>query len=681
MSRSQTSNTFRAALLLVPGAIVAIVLLMIVPLPPVLLDLLLSVDIGLAVVLLFTAIYVRQPVEFSVFPSLLLVLTLLRLALNVASTRLVLLHGHEGVDAAGHVIMAFGQFVVGGNFVVGVVVFLVLIAIQFLVINHGAVRISEVTARFTLDALPGRQMAIDADLNAGAITDQEARAKRERLRGEADFYGSMDGAIRFTQRDALAAVLITGVNIVAGLIIGVVQHGLDLTTALETYTILTVGEGLVTAIPALLVSMAGGLITTRAASESNLGEEVAVQLLARSRPLAVAAGVLIALALIPGLPKASFLFVALVLGGAAYANRRELAADAKVAEPVAPAAAELAEPATSVDPLGVEVGYALVALVDEARGGTLLTRVRAIRRQIASETGLLVPPVHVADNLQLGPRVYTILVKGVEVARGELYTDRLLAINPGTVTQTVEGIATREPAFGLPAVWVPQDQRDRAIAAGYTVVDPTTAVSTHLSEVVRMFLPDLLTRQQTKDLIDRVGETAPKLVEELVPKLVSVGDVQRVLRQLLRERVPVRDLMTILEALADAAAVSKDLDVHVESVRTALGRAVCRPYQAENGDLTVLSVSPALEDTLLASMTRTDRGTVLALDPARAQALASKLGEALATEDLAQPVLLCSPMLRPHLWRLFSRALPHVVVLSHAEVPAQVRVVSVATLD
>ncbi len=681
MSRSQTSNTFRTALLLVPGAIVAIVLLMIVPLPPVLLDLLLSVDIGLAVVLLFTAIYVRQPVEFSVFPSLLLVLTLLRLALNVASTRLVLLHGHEGVDAAGHVIMAFGQFVVGGNFVVGVVVFLVLIAIQFLVINHGAVRISEVTARFTLDALPGRQMAIDADLNAGAITDQEARAKRDRLRGEADFYGSMDGAIRFTQRDALAAVLITGVNIVAGLIIGVVQHGLDLTTALETYTILTVGEGLVTAIPALLVSMAGGLITTRAASESNLGEEVAVQLLARSRPLAVAAGVLIALALIPGLPKASFLFVALVLGGAAYANRRELAADAKVVEPVAPATAELTEPATSVDPLGVEVGYALVALVDEARGGTLLTRVRAIRRQIASETGLLVPPVHVADNLQLGPRVYTILVKGVEVARGELYTDRLLAINPGTVTQTVEGIATREPAFGLPAVWVPQDQRDRAIAAGYTVVDPTTAISTHLSEVVRMFLPDLLTRQQTKDLIDRVGETAPKLVEELVPKLVSVGDVQRVLRQLLRERVPVRDLMTILEALADAAAVSKDLDVHVESVRTALGRAVCRPYQAENGDLTVLSVSPALEDTLLASMTRTDRGTVLALDPARAQALASKLGEALATEDLAQPVLLCSPMLRPHLWRLFSRALPHVVVLSHAEVPAQVRVVSVATLD
>jgi flagellar biosynthesis protein FlhA len=679
MSTAAVPTKFRASFLMVPGAIIAIVLLMIVPLPPLVLDLLLSVDIGLAVVLLFTAIYVKQPTEFSVFPSLLLLLTLLRLALNVASTRLVLLHGHEGVDAAGHVIMAFGQFVVGGNFVVGVVVFLVLIAIQFLVINHGAVRISEVTARFTLDAMPGRQMAIDADLNAGMITDQEARQRRERLRAEADFYGSMDGAIRFTQRDSLAAVLITGVNIVAGLIIGVGMHGIDLTTALQTYTILTVGEGLVTAIPALLVSMAGGLITTRAASESNLGEEVAVQLLARSRPLAVAAAVLVGLALIPGLPKFSFIFVALVLGGAAWANRRELAPDVPAAA-AKPSSAD-SDPVTTVDPLGVEVGYALVTLVDEARGGTLLTRVRAIRRQIATETGLLVPPVHVADNLQLGPRVYTILVKGVEVARGELYTDRLLAINPGTVTQAVEGISAREPAFGLPAVWVAQDRRDQALAAGYTVVDPTTAVSTHLSEVIRTFLPDLLTRQQTKDMIDRVGETAPKLIEELVPKIVSVGDVQRVLRQLLRERVPVRDLMTILEALADAAAVSKDPDVHVESVRAALGRSICRSYQGENGELGVLSLSPALEDALMASLTRTDRGAVLALDPSRAQSLATRLGEALATEDLAQPVLLCSPMLRPHLWRLFSRALPHVAVLSHAEIPAQVRVLSVATLD
>ena len=677
---SAPSSSMRAAFMLAPAAIFAVVLLMIVPLPPILLDLLLSVDIGLAVVLLFTAIYVKQPVEFSVFPSLLLLLTLIRLSLNVASTRLVLLHGQDGIGAAGNVIMAFGQFVVGGNFVVGIVIFLVLIAIQFLVINHGAVRISEVTARFTLDAMPGRQMAIDADLNAGIITDQEARSRRERLRREADFYGSMDGAIRFTQRDALAAVLITAVNIIAGLIIGVVQHGLPIAEAAETYTILTVGEGLVTAIPALLVSMAGGLITTRAASESHLGEEVAVQLLARSRPLAVGAGVLVALALIPGLPKFSFLFVAAVLGGAAYANRRELPAVEKAPD-TPPPAADAPDVVTAVDPLGIEVGYALVTIADETRGGTLLSRVRAIRRQIAAETGMVVPPVHVADNLQLGPRTYAILVKGVEVARGELYTDRLLAINPGMVSMALEGVTAKEPAFGLPAVWIAQDRRDQAIAAGYTVVDPTTAISTHLSEVIRTFLPDLLTRQQTKDLIDRVAEVSPKLVEELVPKTASVGDVQRVLRQLLRERVPVRDLTTILEAMADAAAISKDPDVMVESVRAALGRSVCRTYQSENGDLRVLSLSPALEDALAASLTRTDRGTVLAVDPARAQALASRLAEALATEDLAQPVLLCSPMLRPHLWRLFSRALPHVAVLSHAEVPAQVRVVAVATLD
>jgi flagellar biosynthesis protein FlhA len=593
-------------------------------------------------VLLLTSIHVKQPVEFSVFPSLLLLLTLIRLSLNVASTRLVLLHGAEGVDAAGSVIMSFGQFVVGGNFVVGAVVFVVLIVIQFLVINHGAVRISEVTARFTLDAMPGRQMAIDADLNAGLINDKEARERRERVRREADFYGAMDGAIRFTQRDALAAVLITVVNIVAGLIIGVFQHGLDLATAAETYTILTVGEGLVTAIPALLVSMSGGLITTRAASESNLGEEVATQLLTRSRPLAIAAGVLTLLAMIPGLPKLPFLFVAAALATAAYVNRREGDPQVQVAEePVA--SPDAVDAVVSVDPLGVEVGYALVTIVDEKQGGALLGRVRGIRRQIANETGMVVPPVHVSDNLQLGPRTYAILVKGVEVARGELHTDRLLAINPGAVSAAVEGTPTKEPAFGLPAIWIAQERRDQAIAAGYTVVDPTTAISTHLSEVIRSFLPDLLTRQQTRELLDRLAQTAPKLVEEIIPKVCTAGEVQRVLRQLLRERVPVRDLTTILEAMADASTVTKDADVIVEAVRSALGRSVCRAYQSESGDLRVISLSPALEDALAASVTRTDRGAVLALDPDRAQRLAGKLGEVLAHEELAQPVLLCTP--------------------------------------
>jgi flagellar biosynthesis protein FlhA len=664
--------------LLAPGAVLAVVLTMVVPLPPLLLDLLLTLDIGLAVVLLLTAVYVRQPVSFSVFPSLLLLLTLIRLSLNVASTRLVLLHGADGVEAAGHVIMAFGQFVVGGNFVVGVVVFLVLIAIQYIVINHGAVRISEVTARFTLDAMPGRQMAIDADLNAGVIDEREARERRERVRREADFYGAMDGAIRFTQRDALAAVLITGVNIVAGLIIGVVQHGLDLATALETYTILTVGEGLVTAIPALLVSMAGGLITTRAASESHLGEEVAEQLLARPRPLAVAAGLLIALALIPGLPKLAFIVIAAVFGAAAYAVRSQPAAAAPEAAP-APAP-EVTEPTIGVDPLSIEVGYALVSLVDEKQGGTLLARVRTIRRQIASDTGITVPPVRVADNLQLPPRGYRILVKGVEAASGELYPERLLAINPGTGTAPLQGVQTREPAFGLPATWISMDQRDNAMGAGRTVVDATTALSTHLSEIIRTYLPDLLNRQQVKEMVDVVGQTSPKLIEELVPKLVSIGDIQRVLRQLLRERVPVRDLTTILEAVADAASVTKDVDAITEAVRAALGRAICRQYQNEKGELTVINVAASLEERLLSSVVRTDQGAVLALDPQQAQTIASRIAKALE-QALAQPVLLCSPTLRPHLWRLFARVLPHLGVLSHNEVPPQTQVVAVATLD
>ena len=673
------AKPIRGTHLIAPAAVMAVVLLMVVPLPPMLLDLLLSMDIGLSVVLLLTVIYVRQPVEFSVFPSLLLLLTLLRLSLNVASTRLILMHGAEGIDAAGHVIMSFGQFVVGGNFVVGTVVFLVLVAIQFIVINHGAVRISEVTARFTLDAMPGRQMAIDADLNAGLIDEREARGRRDRVRREADFYGAMDGAIRFTQRDALAAVLITGVNIVAGLIIGVLQHGLDLSTAARTYTLLTVGEGLVTAIPALLVSMSGGLITTRAASESNLGEDVAVQLLARARPLAVAATVLVGLALIPGLPKLAFLVVAIVLGAAAFAIRQS-AREAEAAPAVAATSAEATDSPALVDPLSIEIGYALVSLADDQHGGTLLNRLRAIRKQIGSETGVVVPTVHVADNLQLGPRTYSILVKGVEVARGDLVPDRLMAINPGTATAPLEGTATREPAFGLPAWWIPVAQREQASAAGYTVVDPTTALATHVSETIRAFLPDLLTRQQTKELIDRVGQSSPKLVEELIPKVITLGDVQRVLRQLLRERVSVRDLVTILEALGDAASTSKDPDALNEAVRAALGRTICRQYQTERGELPAISLAPTLEAKLISAIVRTEQGPVLAIEPTHAQQLASKIADALAGA-LAQPVLLCSPTLRPHLWRLFTRVLPHIGVLSHSEIPPQLRIATVAIVD
>jgi flagellar biosynthesis protein FlhA len=674
------NRTQRAAQLVGPGAIIAAIGLMILPLPPFALDLLLSIDIGLGVVLLLTAIYVRQAIEFSAFPSLLLLLTLLRLSLNVAATRIILLHGSEGVESAGQVIMAFGQFVVGANFVVGIVVFLVLIAIQFLVINHGAVRISEVTARFTLDALPGRQMAIDADLNAGMIDEREARDRREQVRAEADFYGAMDGAIRFTQRDAVAAILITTINIVAGLLIGVFQHGMDVADAAQTYTILTVGEGLVTAIPALLVSMSGALVTTRAASDSDLGEDVAKQLLTGVRPLAVAAGVLGGLALIPGLPKLAFFLVALVLGAAAFLNKQNAAAAEPAADAGAAPAADPIDAAVSVDPLSVEVGYALVSLVDEHQGGTLLSRVKGIRRQIATETGVVVPPVHIADNLQLAPRAYAILVKGVEVARGELYADRLLAINPGTASAALEGIQTREPAFGLPAWWIHTEHRDRASAAGYTVVDSTTALSTHVSETIRSFLPELLSRQQVKDMVDRLSQSSPRLVEDVVPKLLSLGDLQRVLRQLLRERVPVKDLATIVETVADVAQTSKDTDALTEAARGALGRAICRQYQNEKGELPTITLAPSLEERLLSSLVRTEQGPVLALDPREAQGLASKIGRAIETA-MAQPVLLCSAGLRPHLWRLFSRVLPHVGVLSHTEIPTHVKIAPVAVLD
>ncbi len=548
-----TRPTSGTAHLITPVIVITVVMVMVVPLPPMLLDLLLSIDIGLAVVLMLTAVYVREPIEFSVFPSLLLLLTLLRLSLNVASTRLVLLHGHEGTDAAGHVIASFGAFVIGGSFVVGVVVFLVLIAIQYVVINHGAVRISEVTARFTLDAMPGKQMAIDADLNAGLIAEDEARDRRDRIRREADFYGAMDGAVRFTQRDAVAALLIAAVNIIAGLIIGVMQNGLDLATAARTYTVLTVGEGLVTAIPALLVSVSGALITTRAASSSDLGDDMAAQLMARPRSLGIASGVLFGLGAIPEIPMLPFFIVSLVLGAAALASREETEATQPSAPPPETEEESL-QSVIDVDALGVEVGYGLIALVDEKQGGSLLSRIRAIRRQIASETGVVVPPVRVTDNLQLGPRSYTLSVKGIEVGRGELHPERFLAINPGTATLELEGSPTKEPAFGLPAWWVDAGQREVASKAGYTVVDPTTAVSTHLSETVRAFLPDLLTRQQVKEMLDHIAQTDPKLIEELVPKLVGIGDIQRALRQLLRERVPIRDLTTIRAT----AAVGRD---------------------------------------------------------------------------------------------------------------------------
>ena len=590
--------------LLAPAAVMAVVLLMVVPLPPLMLDLLLSIDIGLSVVLLLTVIYVKQPVEFSVFPSLLLLLTLMRLSLNVASTRLILMHGQDGVDAAGHVIMSFGQFVVGGNFIVGIVVFLVLVAIQFIVINHGAVRISEVTARFTLDAMPGRQMAIDADLNAGLIDEREARTRRDRVRREADFYGAMDGAIRFTQRDALAAVLITGVNIIAGLIIGVFQHGLDLGTAAQTYTILTVGEGLVTAIPALLVSMSGGLITTRAASESNLGEEVAVQLLARARPLAVAAAVLTGLALIPGLPKMSFLVVAALLGGAALRDARESrrAAAGRRADATPPPKPRAPAP---VDPLSIEIGYALVALADDKQGGTLLNRLRAIRKQIAARDRRrraagarrrqpAARSAHLRDSRQ-GRR------SGARRARSRSPAGDQ---SRNGHRRRSKAVPTREPAFGLPAWWIPHDAaRTRVGGRLHRRRPDDRAVDAPVGDDSRTFLPDLLSRQQTKELLDRVG--------------ADVAEAGRGARA--EDGVGRRHSARAAAAAARARAGSRSGDdsrgdrrrrAPAPRIRTRspkrfarrMGRTICRQYQNERGELPAISFAPALEAKLMSSI-------------------------------------------------------------------------------
>ena len=672
--------------LIMPLAVIGILLILVVPMPTPLLDLFISLNIVISIVVLLVAMYTREPVRFSVFPSLLLLVTLYRLALNVASTRLILLNGSEGEAAAGAVIRAFGQFVIGGNFVVGVVIFLVLLAIQFIVINHGAVRTSEVTARFTLDAMPGKQLAVDADLNAGAITEAEARQRRQDIQRDAEFHGAMDGAIRFTQRDAVASIIITVINIVGGFIIGVIQHNLSLTAALQTYTVLTVGDGLVTAVPSLLISVAGALITTRAAAEGSLGEDVSAQLLINPRPLAVAAGVLLLLALIPGLPKFPFFLLAGITGGLAYASQQRAAKEEQAvrereqqALAQAAPAPEKVEALLKVDTLALEVGYGLIQLV----GGSeeFLNRVRAIRRQLAVELGIIIPSVHITDNLQLGPREYSILLKGAPVANSELMPESLLAIEPGAVRERLPGVATRERAFDLPAVWIKPADRERALSAGYTVVDPITALTTHLSEVIKAHAHELLGRQETRALLDNLAETHPKVVEEATPKVLSLGEVQRVLQALLRERVSIRDLATILETVADYGAVTHDVNILTEQARAALARIICRQYTNERGELMILTLAPELEYRLVNELTPT-QGAPAAIEPEFGRSVLDRIATAVQTAMAgAQPVLLCAASLRPQLKRLTERFLPNLVVISHHEVAPNVTLIPVGVIE
>lgn len=668
----------------VPVIVIIILIAVIIPLPPLVLDLLISANISVSVVILLSAVYLLNPVQFSSFPSILLLTTLFRLALNIASTRLILLNGGQGAEAAGGVIQAFGQFVVGGNYAVGVVIFLVLLIIQYVVINHGAVRISEVTARFTLDALPGKQLAIDADLNAGIIDQNEARERRVQIGKEAEFYGSMDGAIRFTQRDAMASILITLINIVGGLFIGIFQYGMPALVAAETFTILTVGDGLVTAIPSLLISIAGGLVTTRAASEVNMGEEVSTQLFENPKPAFFASGIVASMAVIPGFPKFSFIFLAATLAFIAYtiseaAKRRDELAPMRDAsgKEVAAATPEKTTSFLKIDSLAIEIGYGLIGVVDVQQGGDFLNRIRSIRKQIAQDMGVIVPPVNITDNLKLGPREYSILLKGVEVARGELASDKFMAINPGNVTGTIEGTPTSEPTFGLPAIWISKDNRERAQLMNYTVVDPATVLATHLTETIRNHAYELIGRQEVKALIDYVSETHPKLTEELVPKTLSVGEIQKVLQNLLREKVSIRDLVTIFETLADYGSQTKDYVTLTEMTRAALSRSIAKSLVNDRGELAVITMAPHWENRLSEALVRGENGTYLALDAKTFEQLVHSLTEVCQKTMASQWTLLCSSGLRFHVRKLIERFIPQLAVISPNDIPPNVQIVSI----
>ncbi len=670
-----------AAEMAVPLAVLGIVLAMVVPLPSFLMDLLIVCNITLSVVVLLVAMSILRPVEFNVFPTTLLLMTLFRLGLNVSTARLILLNGNSGTGAAGHVVEAFGTFVVGGNYIVGVVIFLVLIAIQYVVINHGAVRISEVTARFTLDALPGKQMSIDSDLNAGLIDEAEARQRRRQLATEAEFYGAMDGASRFTQRDAVASILITAINILAGFLIGVFQHGMDLRRALETYTVLTIGDGLVTVVPALMISISGGMIVTRASAEAQLGTEFRRQMFGNPQPLMLASVVLFVIALTPGLPTIPFLLVGSGIGAMAWRMRKRAVQEEtqKTTTTAQAPARENLETLLKVEPLAVEVGLGLVRLVEGGQNSPLLRRLGAIRKQLAGELGYLLPPVRVTDNLSLRSREYSILLKGVEVARFELPQNCELAIPTGKPSAKIEGLETREPAFGIPALWIRPEQTDEARRAGYTVVDATSVLGTHLAETVRRYAYEVFTRQDAKKVLDRVSEENPRVVEDLVPKLMPLALVQRVLQNLLRERVSIRDALSILEALGEAASMTKNPVLLTEYVRQAVRRMVIKPYLNASGDLPAYFLDPGLERTVEAAVEHGEFGSHLNLSPQAIRDALDRLQRVVGTPE-SPVVAVVSSGARCFLRQLVEPSLPNLYFLSHNEIPAGVKVVSLGVI-
>ena len=674
-----------------PLAAISVIFVMMVPLPAWALDFLLALSIAASIIVFLSAMQIRRAVELSVFPTLLLLLTLFRLSLNIASSRRILLHGSEGTGAAGHVIEAFGQFVVGGNYVVGFVLFLALVAIQFLVVSHGAVRTAEVTARITLDALPGKQMAIDADMNAGLIDEAEARRRRQAIAREAEFYGAMDGAARFNQRDSLATILITAINIVAGLLIGTLQQGIELGEAARTYTVLTVGDGLVTIIPSLLVSVAGGITLTRANSAGVLSGEIQQQLLSRPGTLYLASLVSGGMCLIPGLPKVVFLGVA---GGLFWAGRRLAAAAPVAASPeltgVEKKKAEQAQGSDlaallRLEELTLEIGFQLIPLVDEKQGGQLLSRVRSLRRHLSSEMGFLIPPIHISDNLRLKPREYLFSLRGIEIGRWQTEGAQLLAVSGDPRRRPLAGRETREPAFGVPAIWIAPALEDQAIAAGYSVVDAATVITTHLGELIRQHAGELLGRAETKRLMDSLNESHPKLLEELVPKLLTLGEVEKVLEQLLRERVSIRDLGPILEVLIETAAVNKSLVALVEAARQALGRRLVRPLLDAEGQLPVLLLDSALEEEILTTLTPENGPRLLSSAGTPGTPLIRRLTDSVrsligAASEAALPVLLCPSPARFYVKRWLEPALPRLSVVAAGEIPPEIRLRPVATV-
>jgi flagellar biosynthesis protein FlhA len=662
--------------------VIAVLVIMVIPIPTFFLDLLLSFSLITSLIILMVSVFMKSPLEFSVFPSLLLIVTLLRLSLNVASTRIILLNGNTGIDAAGQVIKSFGAFVVGGNFVVGTVIFLILVLINFIVITKGSVRTSEVAARFTLDAIPGKQMSIDADLNAGIITEDQARDRRKNLEREADFYGSMDGAIRFVRGDAIAGIIITIINVLGGFSIGVLQNDLSISEAAEVYTLLTIGDGLVSQLPALIISTAAGMVVTRTASDDNLATELGDQLLNYPNAFYISGGSLFLFGLIPGLPHLPFFLLSSAAIAIAYFKSEDTKSqkqlEAKRQDDVAKAPVqERVESILPLDAMELEVGYELIPLVDSDRNGELLDRIKSIRRQFALEMGFIVPPLHIRDNLQLKANEYAILIKGVEVARGSIMMGRFMAMNPGTVKKEIDGIDTKEPTFGLPAKWVTAAMKQDATVAGYTVVDPTTVTTTHIKETIKRHAHELVGRQEVQSLLDKLKETNPKVIEELIPNLLSLGKVQKVLQNMLKEQISIRDLRTILESLADFAPSVQDPDVLTEFVRQSLARPITKQYQASDGSLSVMTFDKGVEDIIAGSVQKTETTSYLALEPTVAEKIIVQLKnsvEAITPMLETPPVLLASPMIRMYVRKLTERFMPDLAILSHNEILPTVQV-------